>query len=181
MRGPNAAEPIEEKPEGGAGPEAGAGGRLQLLLFRLGEERCALPLAAVSEILPAASLTSLPGAPAIVEGVLDLRGEPLPVLDVRVRLGISPRPLAPDQHLVVVRRDRPVALRVDRADELVTLAAGDVVDPSTLAPGLGHLAGVARLPDGLVLIHDPAAFLDQTEAEALEAALHARAPSGSET
>lgn len=145
-----------------------------LLIVALDDRRFALPVATVRETVPAVAVTPLAGAPGVVEGVVDVHGTVTPVLDLRARFGLPPRPVAPDQHLVLaVAGDRPVALRVDRA--LDVLAEGDAAATPARAddPAMRHLAGVAQLEDGLVLIADLAAFLAQGEEEALAAALAA--------
>jgi purine-binding chemotaxis protein CheW len=87
--------------------------------------------------------------------VIDVRGQVVPVIDLRGRFGLPARPVEPADHLVVVRNGgQPAALRVDRALELVRLAEADVEDAGSIVPGITGLAGVARLADGLVLIAD---------------------------
>ena len=146
------------------------------LLFALDDRRFALPVAQVREAVPAVAVTPLAGAPGVVEGVIDVHGTVAPVLDLRARFGLPPKPVAADEHLVLAHAGpRLVALRVDRATEVATLDEADVAAASADDPALRHLAGVARLADGLVLVADLAAFLTQGERAALAAAL-AREP-----
>lgn len=133
--------------------------------------RCGLPAADVVELHPVVAVTDLPGAPAVVEGVIDVRGSVVAVVDLRARLGLPRRPPLVSDHLVVSRvGTRTVALRVDRAVALTTVNRSciDRSDDLTDAP---HLSGVARLDDGLILIHDLASFLSDDEAAALNGAL----------
>ena len=142
------------------------------LLFTLDERRFALPVPQVREALPAVAITPLAGAPGVVEGVVDVRGTVVPVLDLRARFGLPPRAISPDDHLVLAQAGaRPVLLRVDRVTDVATLEDADVAAARPDDPALRHLAGVARLPDGLVLLADVEAFLTQGEADALAAAL----------
>ena len=143
-----------------------------LLLFTLDGQRFALPLAQVRETVRAVAITPLAGAPGVVEGIVDVRGTVTPVLDLRRRFGLPPRPVSPDEHLVLASAGpRPVALRVDRATDVVTLPDEAVTAARDDDPATRHLAGVARLEDGMVLIGDLEAFLLQGEREALERAL----------
>ena len=64
---------------------------------------------------------------------------------------------------------RLVAIRVDRVIDLRTVAADAIDDPVTLEPASEYIAGIAKLPDGIVLIHDLATFLSAAEAETLDA------------
>lgn len=147
------------------------------LLFALDDLRLALPLDQVRETVRAVAITPLAGAPGVVEGIVDVRGTVAPVLDLRARFRLPPREIALSDHLVLATAGgRLVALRVDRALDVHTLADGDLTPASASEAAFAHLAGVARLSDGMVLIHDLERFLTQGEAEALAAALSAPAP-----
>jgi purine-binding chemotaxis protein CheW len=148
-----------------------------LLVFRLGEERFALPCDRVSEIVPAATIQALPDAPALVEGILNLRGAIVAVLDVRRRFGLAPCPLHHEQHFIIATiGGGRVALRVDRAEDVVTVPAS-AIRPDSVAPGVRHVAGVAVVDDGLLVIQDLDRFLALDEARELDAALGAAAAS----
>jgi purine-binding chemotaxis protein CheW len=141
------------------------------LVFRLEDRQFAVPLTQVREIVPALTHVPLPRAPSVVLGVIDVRGAIVPVLDVRARFGLGERPTDVSDHFILVGA-RPVALRVDRALEILALAPEDISDASVLARGVGLLRGIARLGTGqLVLIQDLDAFLSSDEVLALEAAL----------
>lgn len=153
---------------------------LQVVVFEVGGQRYGLPACDVQELLRAVSIVPLPRAPAIVEGIINLRGRIVPVLDARSRFRLPPRPLDPNDHFVVARAgDRVVALRVDRAVELVQLKAEDIEEGGSVVPGVEYVAWVARLPHDLVLIHDPRTFLSDEESAALdEATAPAQADAG---
>ena len=143
------------------------------LLVRVADLRLAFPADAVQAIHRAVLIAPLPGAPAVIEGVVHVHGEPIAVVDLCERLALPPRPvLSPDEHLLVLSAGgRRVAVRVDEAIELRD------VDDRALARGEGiiaaarTIAGVARLEDGTVTMHDPAAFLTQAEEDALAHAM----------
>lgn len=143
-----------------------------LLVFALGELRFAIPASAVVEVVRVVASAALPGAPAIVEGVINVRGTLVPVLDIRARFGLPPVAVDPDQHLIVARAGaRSVALRVDRALDLMTVAKDAVEAVEHVAPGTPLVAGVARLPDGVLVIHDLERFLRLDEGRPLDVAL----------
>ncbi len=145
---------------------------MDALVFRLDDHRYGLPLEDVVEVLPAVALTPLPKAPAIVEGVIDLRGRVVPVLDIRARFRLPARPMDVADHLVVARAGaRTVAIRADEALELVRIEAHDVQPIEPVVPGAEYVAGVARTSDGLVLLHDLKGFLTQAESEQVNQAL----------
>ena len=148
------------------------GGELAVLTFALAGERCALAADDVREVVRAALPVRLPKAPDIIAGVLDVRGELVPLLALRRRFGLPPRLLAPDDHIVVARvGHRVVAFAVERALELARVPAALVDAPAAAASGVEHVAGLARLADGPLLIYDLRAFLTADEALGLDRAL----------
>jgi purine-binding chemotaxis protein CheW len=152
---------------------------MQLIVFQLEEWRFALPLAAVQEILHAVRIVPLPGAPAIVLGVIDVRGTIVPVLDVRQRFGLARRPAEVDDHYVLARVGaRTAALCVDRALDLFSVDERDIALADQLAPGARLVKGVVQDAAGLVVVQDLDAFLSAGEDLALGEALArvARAP-----
>ena len=125
------------------------------------------------ELVRAVAITPLPNAPALIEGVVNVRGRILPVLDVRARFRLPARPLDPSDHFIVASAGaRGVILRVDRATHLAMV--GEAAAP-TSAPAAVYEAGIATLDDGMVLVHDVAAFLSEAESEGLDAAMGASA------
>jgi len=142
-----------------------------VLVLKVGEHRCGLPVDVVIELHRVVASTPLPEAPTAIDGIIDVRGTVVAVLDLRARFGLPCRPARPSDHLIVVAAtDRKVALRADRAVDLVTVPAGTDVAAVGL-PTDSHLHGVARLDDGLLLIHDVDAFLSDDDAAALDDAL----------
>jgi purine-binding chemotaxis protein CheW len=147
-------------------------------VFDVGGQRHGLPASDVQELLRAVAVVALPRAPAGVEGIINLRGQVVPVLPLRRRFGLPARPANPADHFIVARTaGRLVALRVDRALDLVRLSPADLEQAAGLLAGTA-LGWVARLPDGLVLIHDLHNLLSREESAALADALSASAPSG---
>lgn len=149
------------------------------LVFQLARARWALPVAEVREILPAALPVPLPEAPEIVDGLLDLRGELIPVLDLRVHLGGAKQPLDPSEHFVVTRVGaRLAAVRVDRVLDIVRLPE-ELIEEHAL--GGRAVRGAVRLAGELVLVHDLAKLLTDAEAAMLAQALAHRALPGEGT
>ena len=145
------------------------------LLATVADERIAVPVSVVEEIVRAVALTPLPSAPAIIEGAINVRGVLLPVIDLRVRLGLPRRAIAPSDFLIVLRLPtRRAVIRVDDTDDVVQIDDAAIAVPSSLSASLAGtpvLAGVAATADGALVIYDPAAFLSQSELGATEEAL----------
>lgn len=151
---------------------------LALVVFRLGGGRYAIPLTAARRIFQAVAVTRLPDAPAVVEGVVSVHGELTPVFDLRRRFGLPERDMRPEDHLVLADADgRMALLHVDAVEAVAAVEREALTDPEQVVHGSTSLSGVARLPDGLVLIHDLARFLTQAESERLDQAISAAAAS----
>jgi purine-binding chemotaxis protein CheW len=139
---------------------------IDLVVFRLDEQRYALPLDAVERIVRAVELTPLPNAPAIVLGVMDVAGRVLPVLNLRRRFGLPEREISPtDQFLIARTASRVVALVMDEAQEVIAYPETAVIDASGIVPGVEQVQGVVTLEDGLVLIQalDQCLSLDEEQ------------------
>ena len=144
----------------------------QLLVCTLGDVRIAWPVAAVREIVRAVAITRLPGAPALVEGVIDVRGTLVPVLDLRARFGVPARTLDPAEQMVILDAGtRTVAFRVDRTETIIDFEPDALAEPAGLTSAARSVRGVASTADGLVVVHDVGAFLDDSESRALDGAV----------
>jgi purine-binding chemotaxis protein CheW len=151
---------------------------VDLLAFDLAGGRYAIPAGLVQEVARAVSVAPLPQSPSIIDGVINVRGIIVPVLDVRRRCGLDSLPLGLDQHFLIARAGRrTVALRVDRAVELLSVPDHAMEAAAQAAPGTDYVAGIVTLPDGLLVIHDLEQFLSLDESHQLDAALrHQPAP-----
>lgn len=174
---------------------------VQLCTFRIGGEDYAVDIMRVREIIHPLPITPVPRAPPSVEGVVRLRGEVVPVLDVRKRLGLPPSPATRRTRFLVVNvARRRIGLVVDEVCEVIRLPRGEI----RAAPPLGDdraprfflgvcggegAAGRGRRggPGRLRLLLNVKALLDPAvpgEAEAAraqaEASREARPPAGGE-
>lgn len=147
---------------------------MEILLFEVAGERCAVPLAEVRRVVSAVAVAALPGAPPVFEGAVNLRGRVVPVLSLRRRFSLPDRALRPDDVFVIAEvGGRLVALRADAALGLARVDPADVEPAASLLADPGYVGGAAKLPDGLVFIHDLRTFLSEAEAEGVAAALAA--------
>jgi purine-binding chemotaxis protein CheW len=145
---------------------------VELLTFEVAGSRYAAPVACIQEITRAVAVSALPKAPPIIDGVINVRGAVVPVIDVRRRCGVESRSITPDQHFVIAQAaNRLVALRVDQAGEIVEVADSAIESAAPAIPGTDYVAGIAKLPDGLLVIHDLDRFLSLDESSLLDAAL----------
>jgi purine-binding chemotaxis protein CheW len=144
----------------------------QLVVFGLGERRYALRLSVVEQIVRVVEITSLPKAPKIVLGVVNVNGRIVPVYNIRSRFRLPDREDSLSDHLIVARTARrAVALPVDIVTGVVVRTVEEVTDVERISPGLEYVEGVVKLEDGLVFIHDLDTFLSLAEEIQLHGAL----------
>ncbi len=117
---------------------------MKVLVFHIGRERYALPLATVLRVLPVARLKPLPGAPHFVPGLLDLHGEPVPVVDLSRLAGTPPDAVRYDTRFLLV--DVPVAGRLRRLALKAERVAGIVaIDPALREGGVAAASWLGRI------------------------------------
>jgi purine-binding chemotaxis protein CheW len=145
-----------------------------LVVFGLDNSFYALRISAVRQIVHAVAITPLPRAPAIVQGIINVRGSIVPVLRLRERFGLPERTPRLNDHLILARTARrTVALVVDRVIGVTRRSPEEMTRPERIMAGLDYLEGVVKLADGLALIHDLDTFLSLDEETALDEALPA--------
>lgn len=146
--------------------------RIRLILLTVDGQGYALHLEAVERVLRMAEVTPLPGAPDVVEGVINIQGEVVPVVSIRRRLGLGQRAVGPADSLVVAHaRARRLAIIAESVVGVVERPADAVVGAGDLAQGVQHIEGVLKTSDGLVLIHDLNRFFSPEEDRSLDLAL----------
>lgn len=143
--------------------------RERFIVLRLGEERYGLPIAAVDEVVRSPDqLTRLPKAPAYVRGVMSLRGKAVPVIDQRLRLGVSGRPAERERVVVVTVDGLQAGFAVDAAGEVLEVAADELLSAPELTGPEARLFDRAVERGGeLILLIDPRALLERAEADLL--------------
>lgn len=141
----------------------------EYVVICLNELRLALRLAVVERVIRAVYVSPLPDAPEIVFGVINVQGQVIPVVNIRKRLRLEDRQMALTDRLVIAHTaQRPVALVADAVSGVFGYSGPDIIDADDILPGLKYVDGVAKLEDGLILIHDLGRFLSLDEASALE-------------
>jgi purine-binding chemotaxis protein CheW len=153
---------------------AGAADQALFLVFRLGEEEFGLPIEAVDEVARVpARITRVPKTPKFLEGVVNLRGEVLPVVDQRRRFGMPEASDLGRRRLVVLRSDdRRAGLIVDSVSEVLRVERAAVEEaPDLTGEGARLVDGVVNLEEAgrMVLLLAPAELLSRAERGLLDA------------
>src|SRR5690242_7517101 len=128
-----------------------------VVTLALGNEVCALEVAMVREILDSGPITRLPEAPPFLVGVIDVRGETIAVIDLRVKLGLNAAPVTPETRIVVVELDRrdanlAVGLQVERVFEVAQLEPQGLQPPPDIGWRPACIKAIGRLRDDFVIV-----------------------------
>src|SRR2546421_4822085 len=127
---------------------------LQLVTFKLGSEEFALDILVVQEINRRVEITKVPKTPEFVEGVINLRGKIVPVLDLRKRFGLVGHEFTAQSRIIVVNIDnRVLGLLVDSVSEVLQIPAHTIEPPPPLVAGVdaGHIKGIWEV-EGRLLV-----------------------------
>ena len=126
------------------------------LIFRLREEEFALPIGCVREVLLVPpDITPIPKAPASVQGMVQLRGRPLVVIDLGERLGMPCAQRGPKTRIVLTRLPQTWAgLLVDSVEEIFEVDSTAVFSKPSGSLQLPHVAGMARIKDRMTILLD---------------------------
>jgi len=146
---------------------------LQVVGFRIGNETFGVRIASVREIVRVPEITAVPSAPETVEGVINLRGKIIPVMDLRKRFGQSDiQPDKKNRILVVELNNKLVGLIVNAASEVLKIAPSEIEAPGNLfAEGeSGYVTGVGKLKGRLIILLDIAKLLHRPEFKRFEEA-----------
>ncbi|HYL11243.1 MAG TPA: chemotaxis protein CheW [Candidatus Acidoferrales bacterium] len=144
---------------------------LQVVGFRIGEETFGVRISTVREIVRVPEITAVPNAPDYIEGVINLRGKIIPVMDLRKRFGIkNVEPNKKNRILVVELENKVVGLIVNSASEVLKIPPSDIEMPNTMFQEgeLSYVTGVGKLKGRLVILLDIGKLLQRGELRRLE-------------
>src|SRR5512138_2840053 len=144
---------------------------IQVACFKLMDDLYAVDIMRINEIIRPQKLTVLPKAPSFIEGVINLRGMVIPVLDLRKRFDMPPRPSTASTRLLIIRvSGQSVGLVVDDVTEVITVPVKDIKPPPAVSDGMAvdYLLGVCLSGDVLVMMLDIDKLLTINEVKALE-------------
>lgn len=147
--------------------------QVQLVTLRVGAEEFGLDVFAVHEILRYQSVTGVPKAPAFVEGVLDVRGALIPMVDLRKRFEVAALDVGEDTRIAIVDfQGERLGLIVDAVTEVLRVPETAIAPPPAYVRGLAaeFLRGIVQLPNRLVILLDIDRILSTHERISLQSA-----------
>ncbi len=146
-------------------------GTLKLVIFILDGQKFALHLSSVERVVPIVEITQLPKAPEIVMGIINLRGQIIPVVNIRKRFQLPIRETNLADKLVIAQTSRrAIAILVDAVHGVIEYPEQNIITAEDILSNMEYIGGVVKSIDGMVLIHDIDKFLSLDEEEALNKA-----------
>jgi purine-binding chemotaxis protein CheW len=141
-----------------------------LVGFRVGKETFGVPIRSVHEIVRVPEITAVPDSPAFVEGVINLRGKIVSVVDLRKRFNESHIATSKKNRILVAEVEgKMVGLIVDSASEVLKLSSSQVEDPPNVFEEgeLHYVIGIGKLNGRLILVIDLSKVLQKGELKKL--------------
>ncbi|MBQ7606708.1 MAG: purine-binding chemotaxis protein CheW [Desulfovibrionaceae bacterium] len=145
---------------------------LQLVTFSIGEEEFGVDILKVQEIIRTMEITKVPRAPAFVEGVINLRGKVIPIIDLRRRFNLAPKAHDKNTRIIdCVINNILVGFVVDAVAEVLRIPSNTVEPPPPVVAGIGsdYISGVGQLKDRLLIMLDLDKLLSSEDMEKLSA------------
>ena len=131
---------------------------LQLVTFKIAEEEFGVDILSVQEIIRLMQITTVPRAPACIEGVINLRGKVIPVIDMRKRFNLPAVERNSHTRIIVMEfaSSKIVSFLVDAVSEVLRIPASTVEPPPAVVSGVGseYIKGVGKLDDRLLILLD---------------------------
>jgi purine-binding chemotaxis protein CheW len=134
-----------------------SGKTFQAVTFALGGEEYGIDIAQVQEINRMVTITKVPRAPQFMEGVINLRGRLIPIIDLRTRFGMDRSEPTKDTRIVVTEiGSRSVGMVVDSVSEVLRIPVEQIEDAPDLVAGVDteYIRGVGKMGDRLIIMLD---------------------------
>lgn len=138
----------------------------QFVIFKLGKEEYGVNIMQVQEIGPYEEPVKVPNIPAFVEGVMNLRGNVIPLISLRRKFNIAEQELTENTRTIVANfGDKQVAFIVDDASEVLTLDENDIQEAPVIVAGAErkYITGIGKQGDRLLILLDLSFLLNEQE------------------
>lgn len=128
----------------------------QIVVFKLGDEDYGIEIGQVREIIPRRAITTMPRQPPYVEGVINMRGTIIPVINLKKRFGLQGDASKHSHAIIVESEGGLVGMLVDAVSEVIRVPADQIHPTPSVAMGVDseHLRGICRLGERLLIYLD---------------------------
>lgn len=128
-----------------------------LVTFRLGSGEYAIDIMQAKEIIKMEKITLIPNAPDFVEGVINLRGNIIPIIDLKKRFNLEETEGYKNTGIIIVKiEDVDMGIIIDSISKVVSISNSDIQPPPPMLSGIGqkYIKGVGKLEDKLLVVLD---------------------------
>ena len=130
---------------------------INLVTFKLGQNEYAIDIMQAKEIIKMEKITLIPNAPDYVEGVINLRGNIIPIVDLKKRFNLEENDGEKNTGIIIVKIDDvDMGIIIDAISKVVSIATSNIQPPPPMLSGIGqkYIKGVAKLEDKLLVVLD---------------------------
>ena len=148
-----------------------SGEKIQVVSFHLGNEEYGVDISQVQEIIRMVGITHVPRAPHFMEGVINLRGQLIPIIDLRTRFSMPRQDSTKNTRIVVTEiAGKRVGIIVDGVSEVLNLPIENVEEAPEMIAGVGteYISGVGKVADRLIILLDLQKVISTQEKQELE-------------
>ena len=148
-----------------------SGETFQVVSFRLGGEEDGVDISQVQEIIRMVEITHVPRAPRFMEGVINLRGQLIPIIDLRTRFGMNRADHTKSTRIIVTDiGSKRVGIVVDSVSEVLNIPVENVEDAPEMVAGIGteYIQGVGKVDTRLIILLDLSKVITSEEKQALD-------------
>ncbi|MBA7664464.1 hypothetical protein ES703_72525 [subsurface metagenome] len=135
--------------------KAAADALTQLISFMIGKEEYGLEILTVKEVIRIREITKIPKAPVFVKGIINLRGDVIPIIDLREKFGLETEEYTIMTRVIIVEVDgKAIGMVVDSVSQVIRIAQSEVEPPPPLIGGLSteYLRGVGKIGEKLIIL-----------------------------
>lgn len=132
-------------------------GTTNLVTFRLGSGEYAIDIMQAKEIIKMEKITLIPNAPYFVEGVINLRGNIIPIIDLKKRFNLEESEGDKNTGIIIAKiEDVDMGIMIDSVSKVVSMANSDIQPPPSMLQGIGqrYIKGVGKMEDKLLVVLD---------------------------
>ncbi len=143
----------------------------QYIVFVIGKEEFGVDVKQAREIITTTDFTIIPKVPQFVKGVINLRGEIIPIIDLRKKLDLAGETSADDKKVIIVELDHClIGMQVDDVKEMIRINLDDIVEAPSIIKGIkrDYVSGVGKLQDKLLILLNLTCILSEQEMQIID-------------
>lgn len=144
----------------------------QFIVFTIDDEKFGVDVKQIKQIIPISETTHIPNAPSFVEGVINLRGDIIPIIDLKSKLSLQVKGINEKEgKIIIVELDNNnIGMKVDSVSEMIRIYEDEIAEPPKIVKGINrnYLKGLGKLNDKLLLLLDLNRILTDDEIKELD-------------